>query len=154
MIETPRIIQTTAQLTAVIHLTIPKDEIQNVMGPGLGELMSTIAAQGIKPAGPWFDHHFKIADDSWDFEICVPVRTPVAAAGRVKPGQRPAMKVAQTVYHGPYEGLGDAWGEFLEWIKSNGHSPAQDLYQCYVAGPESSPDPAKWRTELTKPLAN
>ena len=154
MIDPPRITQTTAQLSAVIHLTIPKDEIQNVMGPGLGELMSTIAAQGIKPAGPWFDHHFKIMDDSWDFEICVPVGKPVAAAGRVKPGQRPAMKAAQTVYHGPYEGLGEAWGEFLDWIKANGHSPAQDLYQCYVAGPESSPDPAKWRTELTKPLAS
>src|SRR5436309_15489431 len=116
MIETPRIIQTTAQLTAVIHLTIPKDEIQNVMGPGLAELMSTIATQGIKPAGPWFDHHFKIADDSWDSEICVPVRTRVAAAGRVKPGQRPAMTVAHTGYHGPYAGCGDAWRAFLDWI--------------------------------------
>ncbi len=152
MIETPRILQTTPKLTAVIHLMIPKHEIQNVMGSGLGELMATIAAQGIKPAGAWFDHHFKIADDSWDFEICVPVSAPVAAAGRVKPSQRPAMKAAQTVYHGPYEGLGAAWGEFLDWITANGHSPARDLYQCYVAGPESSADPAKWRTELTKPL--
>lgn len=152
MLETPRIIQTTTQLTAVIHLTIPKDEIQNVMGPGIGKLMATIAAQGIKPAGAWFDHHLKMADDSWDFEISVPVSAPVVAAGRVKPSQRPAMKVAQTVYHGPYEGLGEAWGEFLDWITANGHSPAQDLYQCYVAGPESSPDPANWRTELTKPL--
>ena len=152
MIETPRIVQIPAQHAAVIHLTIPKDEIQNVMGPGLGELMATIAAQGIKPAGPWFDHHFMIADDSWDFEICVPVNAPVVASGRVKPGQRPAMKVVQTVYHGPYEGLGEAWGQFLEWMTANGHSPALDLYQCYVAGSESSPDPAKWRTELTKTL--
>jgi len=154
MIETSRILQTTAQQAAVIHLKIPKAQIQNVMGPGLGELMAAIAAQGVKPAGAWFDHHFKIADDSWDFEICAPVSAPVAAAGRVKPGQRPAMKVAQTVYHGPYEGLGEAWGEFLDWISTNGHSPAQDLYQCYVAGPESGPDPARWRTELTKPLAS
>lgn len=154
MIETPRILQTTAQQAAVIHLKIPKDEIQNVMGPGLGELMATIAAQGIKPAGAWFDHHFQIADDSWDFEICVPVSAPVAAAGRVKPGQRPALKAAQTVYQGPYEGLGEAWGEFLDWISANGHSPAQDLYQCFVAGPESGPDPARWRTELIKPLVS
>lgn len=89
MIETPRILQTTAQPIAFIRLKIPKDEIQNVMGPSLDELMATIAAQGIKPAGAWFDHHFKIADDSWDFEICVPVSAPVPATGRVKPGQRP-----------------------------------------------------------------
>jgi effector-binding domain-containing protein len=154
MLDTPHITQTTTQLTAVIHLTIPREEIQNVMGPGISELMATIADQGIKPTGPWFDHHLKMAEDTWDFEISVPVSAPVVAAGRVKPSQWPAMKVARTVYHGPYEGLGDTWGEFLDWITANGHTPAPDLYQCYVAGPESSPDPANWRTELTKPLTN
>ncbi len=27
-----------------------------------------------------------------------------------------------------------------------------DLWECYAAGPESGPDPAKWRTELNRPL--
>ena len=146
--------QTKDQLTAVIHLTIPRDQIQEVMGPGLGEWMATIAAQGVKPTGPWFSHHLKMAPDTWDFEISVPVTAPVVAAGRVKPSQWPAMKAARTIYHGPYEGLGDAWGEFMDWIAANGHKPAPDLYECYVAGPESSPDPANWRTELTKPLTS
>ncbi len=154
MLDTPHITQTTTQLTAVIHLTIPRDQIQSVMGPGIGELMATIAAQGITPTGPWFSHHLKMAPDTWDFEISVPVSAPVVAAGRVKPSQWPAMKVARTVYHGPYEGLADAWGEFLDWITADGHTPAPDLYECYVAGPESSPDPANWRTEFTKPLTS
>lgn len=154
MLDTPHITQTTTQLTAVIHLTIPRDQIQSVMGPGIGELMATIAAQGITPTGPWFSHHLKMAEDTWDFEISVPVSAPVVAAGRVKPSEWPAMKVARTVYHGPYEGLADAWGEFLDWITADGHTPAPDLYECYVAGPESSPDPTNWRTEFTKPLTS
>jgi effector-binding domain-containing protein len=154
MLDTPHITQTTTQLTAVIRLTIPRAEIQNVMGPGIAELMATIGAQGITPTGPWFDHHLKMAEDTWDFEICVPVSAPVVASGRVRPSQWPAMKVARTVYRGPYEGLADAWGEFLDWITVNGHTAAPDLYQCYVAGPESSPDPANWRTEFTKPLTS
>jgi effector-binding domain-containing protein len=154
MLDTPHITQTTTQLTAVIRLTIPRAEIQNVMGPGIAELMATIAAQGITPTGPWFDHHLKMAEDTWNFEICVPVSAPVVASGRVRPSQWPAMKVARTVYRGPYEGLADAWGEFLDWITANGHTAAPDLYQCYVAGPESGPDPANWRTEFTKPLTS
>ncbi len=154
MLDTPHITQTTTRMTAVIRLTIPRAEIQNVMGPGIAELMATIAAQGITPIGPWFDHHLKMAEDTWDFEICVPVSAPVVASGRVRPSQWPAMKVARTVYRGPYEGLADAWGEFLEWIAANGHTAAPDLYQCYVAGPASSPDPANWRTELTRPLTS
>ena len=52
MLDKPHITQTTTQITAVIHLTIPREEIQSVMGPGVGELMATIAAQGITPTGP------------------------------------------------------------------------------------------------------
>ncbi len=152
MLDTPQIAETAAQLTAFIHLTVPREQIQNVMGPGLAELLAAVAAQGLAPAGPWFTHHLRMPQDVFDFEIGVPVPTPVAAAGRMKPGQRPAMRVARTVYRGPYESLAAAWGEFDAWIAAEGQVPGTDLWECYVAGPESSPDPLAWRTELTRPL--
>lgn len=152
MIEPPQITQTGAQPAAVIHLTIPREEIQNVMGPGIGELMAAVAAQGIAPAGPVFSHHLRMDPRIFDFEVGLPVTAPVSAAGRVKPGQLPAATVARTIYHGSYEGLGPAWGEFEAWIAAEGHTPAPDLWECYVAGPESSPNPADWRTELNRPL--
>jgi effector-binding domain-containing protein len=153
MLETPQITQTPAQQVARIHLTVPRSEIQHVMGPGIQEVMTTLAAQGIPPAGPWFTHHLRMDPATFDFEICVPVSRPVTPAGRVQPGELPAAKVARTVYRGPYEGLGAAWGELMAWIAANGHTPREDLWECYVAGPESSADPADWRTELNRPLA-
>ena len=62
------------------------------------------------------------------------------------------MTVARAVYHGPYEGLAAAWAEFCAWVEAGGHTPAEDLWERYVVGPESSPDPAVWRTELNRPL--
>jgi effector-binding domain-containing protein len=152
MLDRPQILQTVAQPTAVIRLTIPRQEIQKVMGPGYRELMAAVAAQRIAPAGPWFSHHLRMDPDTFDFELGVPVTAPIAAAGRVQPGQLPAATVARTVYRGAYEGLGAAWGEFNAWIAAEGHTPAPNLWECYVAGPESSPDPAAWRTELNRPL--
>jgi effector-binding domain-containing protein len=152
MINTPEIKQSAAQITATIRFTIPREEIRNVMGPGIGELMAAVAAQGIAPAGSVFSHHFRMDPSIFDFEVGVPVAKPVTPAGRVKPGELPATTVARTVYCGGYEGLGAAWGEFGKWIAANGHTPALDLWECYVAGPESSPDPATWRTELNRPL--
>ena len=153
MIETPAIVETAAQKTASIHLTIAKDQIQHEMGPGITEVNAAVAEQGITPTGPWFTHHFKISPVAWDFEICVPVDVTVKEAGRVKPGLLPARKVARTVYHGGYENLGDAWGQFAAWLRANGHTPAEDFWECYVRGPESSSNPADWRTELTRPIA-
>jgi effector-binding domain-containing protein len=153
MLDEPQIIQTEAQLAAVIRLTIPREEIREVMGLARDELLAAITAQGVAPAGPWFSHHLRMDPDIFDFEIGVLVAAPVVAAGRVRPGLLPAAKVARTSYHGPYGGLGDAWSEFGDWIAAEGHTPATDLWECYVTGPESNLDPATWRTELNRPLA-
>ncbi len=153
MIDPPEIVQTAAQPTAIIRFTIPRSEIQHVMGPGHTELMETIAAQGIAPTGPWFTHHLRMHPETFDFELGVPISAPLSAVGRVTAGELPAATVARTVYHGGYEGLGDAWGEFGAWIDVAGHTQAPNLWERYVAGPESSPDPAAWCTELNRPLA-
>ena len=152
MIDTPHIVQTTAQTAAVIHLTIPRSDMMKVFGPAVSELMAALAAQGVKPDGAVFDHHLKMSADTFDFELGVMVSAPVMATGRVKPGELPAAKVARTVYSGPYEGLPAAWDEFTKWIKANGHQQADDLWQIYSVGPQSTPDPAGWRTELNRPL--
>jgi effector-binding domain-containing protein len=153
MIDPPQIAQSAAQQTAFIRFTVPRNEIQQVMGPGYQELMETITAQGISPNGPWFNHHLRMDAEVFDFELGVPVASPVRPTGRVQAGELPAATVARTVYHGGYEGLGAAWGEFEAWIAAQNLSTGPDLWECYVAGPESSPDPAMWRTELNRPLA-
>jgi hypothetical protein len=43
--------------------------------------------------------------------------------------------------------------EFAGWIKGEGHTPGPNFWERYVAGPESGPNPANWRTELNQPLS-
>ena len=152
MLDRPQIVQTEVRPAAVIRLTIPRAQIHRVMGPAIAEVMGAIAAQGIAPAGPVFSHHFRMDPDTFDFEVGVPVTGPISETGRVKTSQLPAGTVARTVYHGPYEGLGAAWGEFGTWLTSEGHEPAANLWECYLSGPESGADPATCRTELNRPL--
>lgn len=154
MLDKPQIAQSDAQQAAVIHITVPRSAIQSAMGPGFQELMATIAAQGVAPAGAWYTHHLRMDPETFDFELGVPITAPITAEGRVKAGELPAGMVARAVYHGPYEGLGAAWAELEAWIAAEGHTPRPDLWERYVAGPESSPDPAAWRTELNRPLAD
>lgn len=154
MISTPEIIQTSVQDAAVIRLTIPRGEMMKQFGPAVGELMAALAAQGVEPIGAVFAHHLKMSADTFDFELGVKIAAPVKAAGRVQPGQLPAAKLARAIYSGPYEGLPSAWGEFNQWMKANGHEQAEDLWELYSVGPQSSPDPASWRTELNRPLTN
>jgi len=153
MIEEPRIVETTSQMAACIHIEVPRSEIEQVMQPGLRELMETLAEQGIEPTGPRFTHHLRMRPEVFDFNLCVPVEREIAAAGRVQPVLLEAARVARTVYHGPYEGLPEAWGELDAWIREQGLQVRSDLWERYLFGPEAGPDPAGWRTELTRPLA-
>ncbi len=152
MIDPTKILETQQQHLASIHLTIPRAQIQTVMGPGLKEVREVIAAQGVTPTGPWLTHHFRMAPDAFDFEIAVPVASPVTPAGRVKPSTLPAMTVARTTYRGGYEGLGEGWGAFIAALQKSGHELADDLWEVYVAGPETGSAGSTYQTELNKPL--
>jgi effector-binding domain-containing protein len=153
VLEKPQIVETKAQDIAVIHVVVPAEEIQRVMAPGLQELLAEVQRQGVKQTGPWFTHHLKMPGATFDFEIGVPVEKPVEASGRVRPSRLRATQVARTTYVGPYEGLGQAWGEFMKWINQNTRAEADDFWEVYALGPESGADASQYRTELNRPLA-
>ena len=146
MLDT-QIAQTTNQLTAVIRLTIPRRD-PNVMGPGLAELPPWPLRLG---PGRAMVHTPEDGPAIFDFEICVPVAAPVAL--RAKAGHFARYDSGAHGLSRAIRGLGGAWGEFDAWIAANGHTPGPDLWECYVVGPETSPDPANWRTQLNRPLS-
>ncbi len=152
LLETPRILPVAAQLTAIIRVAVARDRIRNVMAPRLRELRAALAAQGIPPIGPWFNHHLRLDPDVFDFEIGFPVARRIAATGRIESAALPAARVARLLHHGRYEGLSSTWRELEAWIEARGLTPAANLWECYVVGPESNPDPSAWRTELNRPL--
>ena len=152
MFETPHITQSTAQQAAVIHLTIPRDQIRTAMGPAIQEVIETVAAQGTGPARPGYSHHFTMQPGTFDFEVGVPVSSPVMPTGRVKPGELRAARVARTILQGNYDKLPDGWGQFMAWLDKEGLPKAPDLWEVYVKGPNLDPEPSTWRTELNQPL--
>lgn len=152
MIDTPQIVHTERQPSAVIHLTVLRSEIQHVYGAAVRELTQALAAQGIVAGGARFGHHLQMPGEVFDLEIGVPVDATVADSGRVHASALPAQRVARTVYHGGMEGLGDAWGELGAWVAAHGHRTMPTLWEVYLVGPETGADASTWRTELNWPL--
>ena len=152
MLDAPEIVQTAAQIAAVVRITIPRNQIEEVMGPAIMEAIEAATVQGIGPIGPVFAHHFDMQPGIFNFEVGVPVSSPVMPVGRVFASELPAAKVMRTVYTGPYEGLGDGWGDFMDQIEASGHTPAANLWERYLSNPEIDLDPATYRTELNRPI--
>ncbi len=160
MIDAPELAQSPRMVAAVIHLTCPRDEIQAQAPPAIEEILAALAAQGLKPAGPMFMHHLAMSGSHFDVEIGFPIAAPLREGGRVKAGELPAARVARTIYRGPYEGLHAAWEEFGRWLARDKRvdpaaiGPIKTLWERYLVGPETSSDPAEWRTELNLPLGS
>ena len=153
MIDEPTIVKTATRRAAIVHLTIPKAAIQKEMGPGIAEVRAALAAQNIAATGPWFTYHHRMDPAVWDFDIGVPIAAPVEPTGRVKNGELPAATVARTVYHGGYEGVGEAWPKLDAWIARQGREAGASLWETYLTDPSTTSDPSKYETELSRPHA-
>ncbi len=152
MIETPQIVQTETLTMARLYAKVPTSQIQTEMGKLVQEVIAEVQKQGIAITGPWFTHHFRRPDEFFDFEVCMPTATPIQAAGRVAPGEWPAMKVIRTTYRGAYSGLPAAWGEFMQWTDAEGLKLSPEIWERYLVNPDSESDSAKWVTEMNRPL--
>jgi hypothetical protein len=108
---------------AVIHLDIPRSRIRTEIRAAIQELVTVLAAQGLRPAGPLFARHLKLSSTG--------------------------ARIPRSLYEGPCEGLFLAWSEFDGWMDRQGLAGRGDLW---VTGPEASADPETWRTELCLPL--
>ena len=160
MIETPEITQSRQETAAVIHITCPREKIQDQVGPAIKEILAALAAGDQKPAGPMFMHHLSMSGSHFDVEVGFPIGAALRASGRVKTSVLPAARVVRAIYRGPYEGLFSAWDEFGKRLAHDKLvdpavlAPIKTLWERYLVGPETSSDPSQWRTELNLPLSN
>ena len=152
MIDVPTTTLTTERLTAVVRHTIPRADIQKVMGPAIAAVIAAVTAQGIGPVGPVYARHFRMDPAVFDFEVGVSVSAQVKPTGPVVASTLPSVKVVRTIYRGPYEGLATAWSEFDKWISAHRLLVTGESWEYYAKGPESGPDATAWETELVRPL--
>lgn len=112
-------------------------------------LFPALAAEGVAPTGAAFGLYTSVPSETVDLEAGVPVdRAPENLPDGLLVSALPAGKVAATTYVGPYDGLGTAWGTFMEQVAAAGHTAAIPFWEVYVTEPSPDSDPTTLRTDL------
>ena len=142
-----------AELSAVAASFEP-DDIGPVIQPLYGQLHRRLAEAGIRPAGPgvsWYEHAGEADGGAIRVHAGVVVAPHETARGGVQVTDRPAVRAATIVHHGPMEAVDATWQVLARWIEESGHRPlglGGEVYLDYC--PE---DPSNGVTELQIPIA-
>lgn len=140
--------------TAVVRRTsLPVAEMVSFMDGSFNALGSAMQAGVFAPIGPAFSRYNSAFGETVDIEAGFPVAEPLTrehAAGdiTVVASELPAGLLATAKYRGAYDGLGDAWGEFLEAVKTEGYELLLPYWEAYDTEPTPETDPADLITGL------
>jgi effector-binding domain-containing protein len=159
MSHQPQVQQRAAQHYAAIPMTVTMDTLSEAVDQAFPELFGWLAAQGTEAAGPPFTRYLVIdMAAELKIELAVPVDSPVAASGRVRPGILPEGRYAVLRHTGSYDGLFAANAALQRWATEHGvtfdtwdapdGAAWRSRVEHYLTDPSKEPDPSKWETDV------
>lgn len=123
------------QPVAVVCGHVAVSEIPGFLGEAFGEVIQTLSAQGLAPAGPPFGR-FVPAGDGFDVEAGFPVTGDVTPSGRVEPGELPGGSAARVMHKGGYGEVAAAYQAVAEWVQGHGYVATAPPWESYLDGPD------------------
>jgi effector-binding domain-containing protein len=136
-----------------VRTTVPMDGIGAAMGPLFERLYGWLGAAGVAPAGMPWTRYLSVGREEVELEVAAPVGAdhPPVTDGLIE-GVLPAGEVATTLHVGPYDALPAAYAAIHAWLGAQGLGPSGAMWEVYENGPDSEPDPGRWRTLVCFPF--
>ncbi|HWM36147.1 MAG TPA: GyrI-like domain-containing protein [Streptomyces sp.] len=141
-------------VTAVVRGVVPMEELRNFFDTSFRDLAEAVSAQQVAIAGPAFGLFHGPPQETADLEVGFVTDHPVRAQGDVVASSLPGTRVARLVHFGGFDGLGSSWERLDAWIREQGLSPGQLLWEFYLTEPSPDMDPDDLRTELNWSIAD
>ncbi len=143
-----------ARSVASIRTVIDSRKMSEELGVLFPEVVRVMGEQGVQPSGPPFSrlHRIDREKNEIDVEAGLPVRSPITAQGRVKPGELPGGRVARTWHAGEYHELPRSYARLESWMKSQKLAARAPFWEVYWTDPGIEPDPKNWLTQILWPV--
>ena len=146
----------TAEVTTAVVKAVgyPMAELRTLFDTAFSGLFPVLGLRGVHPAGPAFALYHRMPDDTVDIEVGVPIEADLGEPAEldgdlvVEQSRIPAGRVAAISHLGGYEGLGQAWDDFMAAVGRSGATPQLPFWEVYFTEPSPEADPATMRTDL------
>ncbi|WGW12138.1 GyrI-like domain-containing protein [Saxibacter everestensis] len=144
----PELITADQETTAVVRGVVRMSELRGFFDHSFQALPVAISAQDVAIMSPAFAFYHQPPGETADLEVGFITDRAIQPDGDVAAGSIPGGRVARLVHLGGYEGLGASWERLNSWIREQGLTPGQTIWEYYVTEPTPDMDPSELRTEL------
>lgn len=140
--------------TAAITETVGLEDLGPWFAGALGELSSTLGAQGATAAGPpggVIANDF-FSEERGDITIFIPTAETIRPVGRVEPQDLPAVELATIVHAGSDGDIDRAYGSLATYVTDHALGVDGPIRERYLVGHLDTADDTAWRTEIGWPI--
>ncbi|WEO76299.1 GyrI-like domain-containing protein [Cryobacterium sp. SO2] len=136
-----------------VHEVVKMADLTDYFGRAFEASAAALARQGLAPAGPPLALYHGMPTDTVDVTAGFPVAATAQATEGVAVTTLPDGPAVATVYVGPYNGMTRTYDEIAAWLQAEKLTPRPDMWEEYLSGPDTDPNPATWQTRIVFPLA-
>jgi effector-binding domain-containing protein len=146
------LVDETERPTAGLREEVPMAGLTDFFGRAFTQVARVLQAQGQGPAGPAFALYRGRPGPTVDVEAGFPVAGPLDLHEPVVAGRLPAGRCVEAVHEGSYDALEQTYVALEHWMDERGLEPSDEMWEEYLSGPDSDPDPSTWRTRVVWPV--
>jgi effector-binding domain-containing protein len=136
-----------------VREVVPMTGFQEFFGRAFEAAAADLFRQGGAPAGPAVALYRGPATASVDVTAGFPVGQPVTPGPGLVSATLPGGSTVEAIHTGPYDSLTATYAEVTSWIAAQGLTPAEEMWEEYLVGPDAEPDPSRWQTRIVFPVS-
>ena len=136
--------------TVSIRFRSPEQELPVRFGRVWSSIGEYLGALGEPPVGPPFAIYYNMDMQDLDIEAGVPLARPLPGKGDIQAGHIPGGVFAICHYTGPYDQVGPAYEQLVQFVRERGYAVAGAAYEWYFDGPDVPPQDS--RTDIVFPV--
>ena len=132
--------------------TVKMAEISGYMDRAFQIVAAELKEAGAAPTGPPRAVYRDVTAETADVTAGFPVASPVSTVGETEVVALPAGEAIEATHEGPYDTLTQTYEQLMTYVAEQRLTPASVVWEEYLVGPDTEPDPQKWRTRIVFPL--
>lgn len=122
-------------------------------GRAFGKAVAAAQELGVQVAGPPVAVYRGDPEHGFDVIAGFPVMGTPAPSPGIEVTELPAGQAVTAIHVGSYDSMTQTYAKITAWMQEQHLTPAEPMWEEYLTDPETTPDPAQWRTRIVFPVS-